>query len=132
MHVARLLPASILRAFFLMWARLRAVFGEAPFLFFGVVVGVAFAFRVGAGWAREAAAPPVVAPTFVTTGPEPGIASGFVAPQRPAAAGVSLGDGVAPSATAEVGAAAKVQPLGMPSPPRVAPKPRGHGRRPIR
>lgn len=114
-----------------MWLRLRAVFGEAPFLFFGVVVGVALAFRVGAGWAREAAAPPVVAPTFVVTGPEPGLASGFVPPERPAGAGTSTSPRVPPSTTAEVGAAAKVQPIGLPSPPRVAPRPRGHGRRPV-
>jgi hypothetical protein len=102
-----------------MWMRLRHVFGEAPFLFFGVVIGVAILFRVGVGWMREASAEPVVAPTFVTTAPEPGLApSGFVPPER-TSTGTSL--------SAEVGAGAR--PPGSPSPPRVAPRPRGHGRR---
>ena len=101
-----------------MWLRLRHVFGDAPVLFFAVVIGVAFTFRVGVGLARDAATPAIVAPTFT---PEPALASGIVAPERPASA--------APGTTAEVGAAAKVQPIGAPAPARVAPKPRGHGRR---
>ena len=107
MHVARFLPASTLRAFSLMGGRIRQLFGETPFLFFGVVLGVALLFRVGVGGAREAAQPDPVAPTFVSTQPEPGLA---------------------PTSTAEVGAAARVQPIGTPA--RVPPKTRGHGRRP--
>ena len=116
MHVARFLPAAILRAFSIMGSRVRHVFGETPFLFFGVVLGVAVIFRVGVGVAHDAAAPPVVAPTFVTTAPEPGV---------PSAASTTAPTST--STTAEVGAAAKVQPLG--SPARLPPKPRGHGRR---
>ncbi|HSO34182.1 MAG TPA: hypothetical protein VLT33_16720 [Labilithrix sp.] len=119
MHVARFLPAAILRAFSIMGLRVRHLFGETPFLFFGVVLGVALLFRVGVGLARDAATPAAVAPTFVTTGPEPGLA---------AAAAPSPSTTSTP-ATAEVGAAAKVQPIG--SPVRVPPKPRGHGRRPV-
>lgn len=104
-----------------MWLRLRHVFGDAPVLFFAVVTGVAFTFRVGVGLARDASMPPVVAQTFTSA---PAIASGIVAPERPAASPVP------PGTTAVVGAAAKVQPLGTPSPARVAPKPRGHGPRP--
>jgi hypothetical protein len=128
-NAARFLPASIRRAFSLMWLRLRNVLGEAPILFFGVVIGVALTFRVAVGVVREAATPAAVAPTFVTTGPEPGIASGFVASGQPAGAGTSPSTSTG-TGTAEVGAAAKVAPIGMPAPPRVGPKPRGHGRRP--
>lgn len=123
-----------------MWLRLRLIFGEAPILFFGVVIGVALTFRAAAGFVREASTPPIVAPTwpggdaaYVTTGPEPGIASGFVAPERPTSTstGTSTGAGTGASTTAGVGAAVRAQPVGSPSPPRVTPKPRGHGRRPI-
>jgi hypothetical protein len=119
-HVARFLPASIRRAFSLMWMRARHLFDATPVLFFGVVIGVALAFRLAVGWGHALATPEVVAPTWPVanvTGPEPGIAP------TPSPS---------PSTTAEVGAAAKVQPIGLPSPPRVAPKPRGHGRRPVR
>jgi hypothetical protein len=116
--------------------RVKAVFADAPILFFAVVIGVALTFRVAVGAVRDAAQPEPVAPTFATTspivtGPEPGLASGT--------ASVT---GSASTSTAEVGAAAKVQPIGFagaqpstpsaPAPARVAPKPRGHGRRPIR
>ena len=94
-----------------MGGRIRQLFRGTPFLFFGVVLGVAILFRVGVGVgvgvAREAAQPDPVAPTFVSTQPEPGLA---------------------PTPSAEVGAAARVQPIGTPA--RVPPKTRGHGRRP--
>lgn len=113
-----------------MAARFLAIFADTPLVFFAVVIGVALTFRVAVGVAREAAKPEVVAPTFVT-GPEPGL------PSMSAAASASASSATGQPlpqpdtrATAEVGAAAKVQPLGMPSPARVAPKPRGHGRRP--
>lgn len=115
-----------------MWQRLRHVFDETPVLFFAVVIGVAFTFRLGVGLARDAATPPVVAPTFVTTGPEPGLASGIVPSERPSGASAPATTATASAVEGGVGAAAKVQPIGTPSPPRVAPKPRGHGRRPPR
>lgn len=124
-----------------MWLRLRLVFGEAPFLFFAVVIGVALTFRVAVGFARDAATPPVVAPswpvagaTHVTTGPEPGLASGSMAPERPASASASgTPGGLSASTPAAVGAGSREQPVGSPSPSpaRVAPRPRGHGRRPL-
>lgn len=123
--VLRYLPASILRAFSMMWARVAAIFADAPFLFFGVVIGVAVLFRFTVGAVRDASVPPVVAPTFVT-GPEPGLASASATTEPSSGPSPSP----APSAIGEVGAAAKVQPIGAPA--RVAPKPRGHGRRPIR
>lgn len=108
-----------------MKTRLLAVFADAPIVFFAVVIGVALTFRIAIGAVRDAAVPEPVAPTFATgpivTGPEPGLASASTASATPL-----------PAATAEVGAAAKVQPIGMPPPARVPPKPRGHGRRPIR
>lgn len=104
-----------------MGGRIRQLFGETPFLFFGVVLGVALLFRVGVGGAREAAQPDPAAPTFVSTQPEPGLAPTPSAPATPTA---SPGT----TSTAEVGAAARVQPIGTPA--RVPPKTRGHGRRP--
>ncbi len=100
--------------------KIRQLFGETPFLFFGVVLGVALLFRVGVGVAREAARPDVVAPTFVSTQPEPGLA--VTATAAPSASPST-------TSTAEVGAAARVQPIGTPA--RVPPRTRGHGRRPI-
>jgi hypothetical protein len=106
-----------------MKTRLLAIFADAPIVFFAVVIGVALTFRVAVGAVRDAAVPvpEPVAPTFATgpivTGPEPGLAGASATPSAPLAA-----------ATAEVGAAAKVQPIGAPSPARVPPKPRGHGR----
>ena len=101
-----------------MKTRLLAVFADTPIVFFAVVIGVALTFRVAVGAVRDAAIPEPVAPPFATgplvTRPEPGLAP------LPAAA------------TAEVGAAAKVQPIGTPTPARVSPKPRGHGRQPNR
>ena len=101
-----------------MKTRFLAIFADAPIVFFAVVIGVALTFRIAVGAVRDAAVPEPVAPTFATgphvTGPEPGLAS----------ASAPL-----PVATAEVGAAAKVQPIGTPTPARVSPKPRGHGRR---
>jgi len=109
-----------------MGARFLAIFGDAPILFFGVVIGVALIFRVGVGVARDAATPDVVAPTFTTTTAEQGVTQPVADPEaRPTPTPI-------PSAAAvkgEVGAAAKVQPIGAPA--RVAPKPRGHGRRPV-
>jgi hypothetical protein len=118
-----LLPAAIRRAFHIMKVRAFAIFADTPVGFFAVVIGVALTFRVGAGLAREAKAPPEVAPTFVT-GPEPGLAAG--------AATASASAAPAPVPSVEVGAAARVQPFGTPQPARVAPKPRGHGRKPVR
>lgn len=123
----KLLPASILRAFFLMWVRLRGVFGDAPVLFFAVVIGVALTFRVAVGAIRDASIAPEVAPTFVT-GAEPGLAEANAAAEAKASADAKAKADA--NAIGEVGAAAKVQPIGMPA--RVAPKVRGHGRRPIR
>lgn len=120
-----------------MGRRFVALFAGAPLVFFGVVIGVALAFRVGVGLAREAMAPPEVAPAFVA-GPEPGL------PSMGAKADPSTSTSSTPSTPstpdAEVGAAARVQPLGAPTaglharppPVRIAPRPRGHGRRPIR
>jgi hypothetical protein len=106
-----------------MKTRLLAVFADTPMVFFAVVIGVALVFRVAVGAVRDAAISEPVAPTFATgpivTGPEPGLTS--------ASASTSAST-VLPAATAEVGAAAKVQPIGAPSPARVPPKPRGHGR----
>ena len=127
MHVVKLLPASILRAFFLMWVRLRGVFGDAPVLFFAVVIGVALTFRVAVGAIRDASIAPEVAPTFAT-GPEPGLAEANAKAEAEAKASAKADANA--NAIGEVGAAAKVQPIGMPA--RVAPKVRGHGRRPIR
>ena len=129
MHVVKLLPASILRAFFLMWVRLRGVFGDAPVLFFAVVIGVALTFRVAVGAIRDASIAPEVAPTFAT-GPEPGLAEANAKAEAEAKASADAKAKADANAIGEVGAAAKVQPIGMPA--RVAPKVRGHGRRPIR
>ena len=113
-----------------MKTRFLAVFADAPIVFFAVVIGVALTFRVAVGAVRDAAHPEPVAPTFATgpivTGPEPGLASGT--------ASITSATEDAGAATAEVGAAAKVQPLGTPTPARLTPKPRGHGARrsPIR
>jgi hypothetical protein len=127
-HVARLLPGSIRRAFQLLALRFVALFAHTPVVFFAVVIGVALTFRVVVGAAREAAKPEVVAPTFVT-GPEPGLARMGTEPTSSSSSATAT---TTTTANAEVGAAAKVQPLGMPSPARVAPRPRGHGRRPVR
>jgi hypothetical protein len=108
----------------MMGGRIRQIFGETPFLFFGVVLGVAILFRVGVGVARESAKPDVVAPTFVSTQPEPGLA-----PAATASASTAPTGAPSTTTTAEVGAAARVQPIGTPV--RVPPKTRGHGRRPI-
>jgi hypothetical protein len=106
-----------------MKTRFLAVFADAPIVFFAVVIGVALTFRIAVGAVRDAAHPEPEAPTFATgpivTGPEPGLASGTD----------SASASASPSTTAEVGAAAKVQPLGMQPPARLAPKPRGHGAR---
>jgi hypothetical protein len=109
-----------------MWMRFRAIFADAPVVFFAVVIGVALTFRVAVGVARDASTPVDVAPVFVTTAPEPGLASAS------ATATATSSPSTAPSSSAigEVGAAAKVQPIGMPA--RVAPKTRGHGRRPLK
>lgn len=113
-----------------MGARFLAIFADTPLLFFGVVIGVALVFRLGVGVAREAARPDVVAPTFVTGAePRPAASGGIGLHADPSASGVAPSSA---TSAAEVGAAAKVQPLGMPSPARVAPRPRGHGWRPPR
>ncbi len=106
----------------MMGGRIRQVFGETPFLFFGVVIGVAVLFRVGVGVARESARPDVVAPTFISTSPEPGLSAST--PNTP-----NTSTSTSTSTTGEVGAAARVQPIGTPV--RVPPKTRGHGRRPV-
>ena len=108
-----------------MGARFLAIFGDAPILFFGVVLGVALIFRVGVGVVRDAATPDVVAPTFTTTTAEQGVTQPIADPEaRPTPTSTSSA-----AVKGEVGAAAKVQPIGAPA--RVAPKPRGHGRRPV-
>jgi hypothetical protein len=124
--VARFLPASIRRAFRLMWHRVVSLLGDAPLVFFAVVIGVALTFRITLGWVRDAATPPDVAPTFATG------ASAAAKAEAPAAREAPR---PAPSATtaldAEVGAAATVQPLGAPRPAWTAPRPRPRGRRPV-
>ncbi len=106
----------------MMGGRIRQVFGETPFLFFGVVIGLAVLFRVGVGVARESARPDVVAPTFISTSPEPGLSATPASTSTPSA--------TATPTAGEVGAAARVQPIGTPV--RVPPKTRGHGRRPLK
>lgn len=110
-----------------MGQRLVALFADAPLVFFGVVIGVAIVFRLGVGATRAAAEPEVVAPTFATG----------IDPRAGASADAALhaDPSVGPAPTAEVGAAARVQPLGAspppPAPARVAPRQRrGHTRRP--
>ncbi len=127
MHVVKLLPASILRAFFLMWVRFRGLFGDAPVLFFAVVIGVALTFRVAVGAIRDASLAPEVAEAFAT-GAEPGLAEAEA--EAKAKAGADAKAKADANAIGEIGAVAKVQPIGMPA--RVAPKVRGHGRRPGR
>jgi hypothetical protein len=128
--VARFLPASIRRAFRLMWHRVVSLLGDAPLVFFAVVIGVALVFRITVGWVRDAATPPDVAPTFATS------ASASTAAKADAPA-AKPEPRPAPSATAtttldaEVGAAASVQPLGSPRPAWTAPRPRPRGRRPV-
>jgi hypothetical protein len=126
-HVVRLLPASIRRAFQLMWLKLSTMFGDAPILFFAVVIGVALTFRFAVGAVREASVTPDVAPTFAT-GADPATSTNA----KPEATKPSVDPTTKANADpiGEVGAAAKVQPIGAPA--RVAPKVRGHGRRPIR
>jgi len=104
--------------------RVREILAETPLLFFGVVLGVALLFRVGVGVAHEATQPEVVAPTFVSTQPERGVAQ-------------SVATAPSASTTAEVGApegpgtegapGRRVQPSGS----RGAPKTRAHGRTPL-
>ena len=113
-----------------MWLRFRAVFADTPIVFFAVVIGVALTFRLTVGWIRDASVPPVVAPTFVSSAKEdPKLGAD---PDAKPVASTSATTSAGPSV--EVGAAARVQPLGSPSPlpARVAPKTRGHGRRPLR
>jgi hypothetical protein len=127
--VARFLPASIRRAFRLMWQRVASLMADAPVVFFAVVIGVALTFRITVGWVRDAATPPDAAPTFATGAS----ASAAAKTDGPAARAEPR---PTPSATttldAEVGAAASVQPLGSPRPAWTAPRPRPRGRRPIR
>jgi hypothetical protein len=111
----------------MMRGRFLAIFADMPVVFFAVVIGVALTFRVAVGAIRDASLPKDVAPTFVT-GPEPGVASAGATADADAKTSASAS--AVPKA--EVGAAGKVQPIGSPAPARVAPKPRGHGRRPIR
>lgn len=106
----------------MMGGRIRQVFGETPFLFFGVVIGLAVIFRVGVGVARESARPEVVAPVFVSTSPEPGLSA--MPSATPSASTPSA------STTGEVGAVGRVQPIGTPV--QVPPRTRGHGRRPLK
>lgn len=118
-----------------MGARFLAIFADAPVLFFAVVIGVAVTFRVAVGVAHEIATPDVVAPTFVT-GAEPGVTQPTADPDAKSNSGSAAASAAKPKPSADVkaemGAAAKVQPIGTPTPAHVAPKPRGHGRRPAR
>ena len=106
---------------------MKAVFADAPILFFAVVIGVALTFRVAVGAVRDAAQPEAVAPTFATTaasapivtGPEPGLPSGTATVTGSASTTTT-------AEVAEVGAAAKVQPIGS------HPRPRGKARKPFR
>jgi len=108
-----------------MWTRFRAVFADTPVLFFAVVIGVALTFRFTVGLVRDASTPAEVAPTFVTS-PKTETKLGADPDAKPASTTASAGP------TVEVGAAARVEPIGSPLPARVAPKTRGHGRRPPR
>lgn len=132
-----------------MGARFLAVFADTPVFFFAVIIGVALTFRVGIGAVRDASTPPDVAPTFVT-GAEPGLAEADAAARAAKAATEARAakdareqaEARATAASVELGAAARVQPIGR-SFPRfgsgsgsaadpATPKPRGHGRRPAR
>jgi hypothetical protein len=120
----------------MMRERLLAIFADMPVLFFAVVIGVALTFRFTVGAIRDASAPKDVAPTFVT-GAEPGLATARAEADAQAEARATADADARAKASAsavakaEVGAAGKVQPLGGPLPAHVAPKPRGHGRRPV-
>lgn len=122
-----------------MGARFVSIFRDAPVLFFGVVIGVALVFRLGVGSAREAMRPDssTDAPAFTTsTAAGPSASAGA----KPSFAADPDAKPISEVRKAEIGAAGQVQPLGAephddrraPTPARVAPKPRGHGRRPFR
>lgn len=119
-----------------MGRRFVATFRDAPVVFFGVVIGVALIFRLGVGSAREAMRADDVATTFATS-TAPGSASASAsAGSKPSFNADPDAKPLSDARNAEIGAAGRVQPIGSdpraPSPARVAPKPRGHGRRPIR
>lgn len=127
-----------------MGARFVGVFRDMPVLFFGVVIGVAVVFRLGVGSAREAMRPDDVAPSSTTsTAAGPGsvsVSATATAASKPSFTADPDAKPMSEVRQAEIGAAGRVQPLGgeahgdsrAPSPARVAPKPRGHGRRPFR
>ena len=113
---------------------MKAVLADAPIVFFAVVIGVALTFRVAVGAVRDAAQPEPVAPTFATTGSSASTASSapivpiVSGPEPGLASGTASATGGARTTTtaevAEIGAAAKVQPLGSPpKPPRKSRKP---------
>jgi len=132
----------------------RRAVADAPILFIGIVIGVALLFRVAVGAAREATSPPVEAPTFTTTSsssPEatatpataaastssPASAAAAAATGTATATGTSIGTATAVGAATATGASRRGIPMARdpdardlaPAPPRVAPRPRGHGRR---
>jgi hypothetical protein len=95
-----------------MKGRFLALFEHAPVLFFAVVIGVALTFRVSIDAVRDLVKPEESVPVFVS-GPEPGLPSMKTDAEARAAASATALPG------AEVGAAAKVQPLGSSPPARV-------------
>lgn len=108
MFVLRLFPASIRRAFSLIGLRVRGLFADTPFFFFGVVLSLAVIFRAGAAVYR--AAEPEAVP------------ASELAPAAAAPAPVESTPVVSTSTPSR-----EPEPVGAPA--RVAPKTRGHGRR---
>lgn len=100
----------------MMGLRVRDTFAGTPYLFFGVVLGVAVLFRLGIGVLKSSTTPEPEVPVFASTEPAtsaPG--KNDIAPAN---------DAPAPALTAT----ATSKP-GGPGPARNAPRPRGHGRR---
>lgn len=143
-----LIPPPIRRSFHSMHAAGRRVLADAPILFIGIVIGVALLFRVAVGAAREATAPPVEVPTFATTTSlTPGPSNGSAADDAMAAAAATAAATATTAATASTTASTtSAETTGTPrrgipmrrdpdardlapAPPRVGPRPRGHGRR---
>jgi len=155
--VQRLVPPPIRRSFALLRSKVRGTFADTPVLFFAVVIGVALTFRVAIGWARDAQVAPAAAPTFTTAAPAaptPDVTGGSggsgagghdesvsgasaTGATRPGSGG---GDANGAGSRAEGAGAARKGRGGLRRDPQagearpaatVAPRPRGHGRRPF-